>query len=274
MIIESEILKFQNVSDPIKTEETIYGQLVKKNLKIPYVAFPLAYSINTLGLEKTQEVVNEINKKHPFKKFFVCQHIFVNRIDFGGNLVFTPHTEKGDPYFFIPHYNPIYGHKPEIIKINERSIDFSFMGDFNTSPDRERLSFFNHSKCLVKPTGKWFFSHDEGAQRDLLITYKKILEDTKISICPRGTGPSTLRLFESMSVGSIPLIFNNLDLPEVLENFVIKADLQEFIEGKITEEILSKNLKDYSEGIYDAYWSGFSNQNLSNQILKIINDEY
>lgn len=273
-MIEIKDLNFSQVEDPIKTEETIYFQIRDLSLKIPYVAFPIAYSINTLGIEKTQQILNRINLDYPFKKFFVCQHISVNKLNFGENLVFTPHTEKGDSYFFIPHYNPIYKNPPKVKKIKNRKIDFSFVGDFNTSLDRVKLSSFNYPESIIKPTGKWFFSCDQKSRESLLSYYIETLEDTKISMCPRGTGPSTLRLFESMSVGSIPVIFNDLDIPEILQSLVIKVDLDRFVLGDYTEEILSKNLQEISDGIYEVYWSNFSNSNLSKSILKSINNEH
>jgi hypothetical protein len=39
--------------------------------------------------------------------------------------------------------------------------------------------------------------------------YNKILSDSVFSLCPEGTGPNTIRLWESMSVGSIPVLFEN-----------------------------------------------------------------
>lgn len=269
-MIEIEEIKFDAVSDPIKTEETIYHQIKDLNFDIPYVAFPIAYSINTLGIDQTQNLIDRINQRYRFKKFFVCQHIFVNRINFGGeNLVFTPHTEKGDPYYFIPHYNPIYDSPPPKKLVSERKIFFSFIGDFNTSPDRFTLSNFSSDKTIIKPTGKWFFSHDQEKRENLLSEYISVLENTKISLCPRGSGPSTLRLFESMSVGSIPIIFNNLDLPDFTEEFVLRLELDKFITGTYTSDILSLDLQKMSDGIYEAYWNNFSNTNLSNSILKI-----
>jgi hypothetical protein len=218
-------------------------------------------------LEKTQSLINQINSSYKEKKIFVCQHIYVNRINFGNNLVFTPHTEIGDPYYFIPHYNPIYSEKGYKKPIEERKYEFSFVGDFNTHQDRPRLSYLNSEKIKIQPTGNWFFSKDEASQKDLLPTYKEILENTKISICPRGTGPSTLRFFESMSVGSIPIIFNNLKIPESIDPFIFKDNIDSFIQSR---DYSKKDLQFISDKIYDTYWNELSNDNLYKSILKII----
>jgi hypothetical protein len=46
--------------------------------------------------------------------------------------------------------------------------------------------------------------------------YNKVLSDSKFSLCPAGAGPNTLRLWESIAVGSIPVLFDEeLLLPAV-----------------------------------------------------------
>ena len=62
-----EIIELQNfdlVDDPVKTEETIYEQLCQNKEKIitdyTYVALPLAFSINKIGLFRTQETIDNI----------------------------------------------------------------------------------------------------------------------------------------------------------------------------------------------------------------------
>tara|TARA_B110000879_G_C10909636_1_gene407783 strand:+ start:140 stop:508 length:369 start_codon:yes stop_codon:yes gene_type:complete len=48
---------------------------------------------------------------------------------------------------------------------------------------------------------------DEHHQRTF--RYNAILSDTKFSLCPEGAGPNTLRFWESIAVGSIPVIFSD-----------------------------------------------------------------
>jgi len=260
-------LDFSIVKDPIKTEETIYNQIKDIKLPVEYVGIPIAYSINTQGIEKTQDVINDINKKYPFKKLFVCQHIYVNRLNFGDNLVFTPHTEESDNYFFIPHFNPIANIKQPRINYCDRNLDFSFIGDFGTNPVRERISSLNTAKTPILSTGKWFFSYDEEKQKDLLGIYLKTLKDSKMSICPMGTGPSTLRLFESMSVGSIPIIFNNLKLPKEIKKMIKIIGTNEFIENPEKHIICDTKGDMISKDIYEIYWEKLSNDNLHKSII-------
>lgn len=47
-------------------------------------------------------------------------------------------------------------------------------------------------------------SHDEKTFK-----YNSILSDSRFSLCPEGAGPNTLRFWESIAVGSIPVIFSD-----------------------------------------------------------------
>lgn len=67
---------------------------------------------------------------------------------------------------------------------------------------------------------------DEHQQKTL--RYNRILSDSKFSLCPEGAGPNTLRLWESIAIGSIPVLFksdlDSLD-KEILNNIIIIKDL-------------------------------------------------
>ena len=68
--------------------------------------------------------------------------------------------------------------------------------------------------------------------------YNKILSNSLFSICPEGTGPNTIRLWESMSVGVIPVIFSDKWKPPILKNiewedfsvFIPQADYNNTLE--------------------------------------------
>lgn len=51
------------------------------------------------------------------------------------------------------------------------------------------------------------------AQQKSLESYNRLLSDTVFSLCPEGAGPNTLRLWESLGVGAIPVIFGDDFLP-------------------------------------------------------------
>jgi hypothetical protein len=64
--------------------------------------------------------------------------------------------------------------------------------------------------------------HDVATRR-----YNEILSDSVFSLCPEGAGPNTLRLWESLAVGAIPVIVAdewippNLPVPFALQNCAV-----------------------------------------------------
>lgn len=55
-------------------------------------------------------------------------------------------------------------------------------------------------------------------------SYRKILEETVFSLCPSGSGPNSIRLWESLGFGCIPVIMaNNLKLPGEIEEWLEAA---------------------------------------------------
>jgi hypothetical protein len=63
--------------------------------------------------------------------------------------------------------------------------------------------------------------NDKNVQR-----YNRLLSDSQFSLCPSGAGPNSLRLWESLAVGSIPVILSDrLEMP----------DLRDITNGRFTE---------------------------------------
>jgi len=259
-MIVSDAITFDQEKDPIKTERCVYDYF-KNNHKLNYVAIPIAYSLNTVGVIKTQQIINDINTKYNFKKIYVCQHISVNRLYFGDNYVFTPHTTSDDGNICIPHYNPSYN-----TKIHYKNNEYlcSFMGDFSTHEIRKQLIKFNNFLPIIDTNG-WFFYKNEEEKQNLNKKYKHFLQNSYFSFCPQGTGPSSLRLYESISAGSFPIIFNNLKIPNKLEKFVIRCDIQQ-ISKKFLEDLRTKYDEKLRKEMIDIYWEHYSNKNLYKSI--------
>lgn len=269
-LINQNWVSFSQIDDPIRTEETIFNQLKEVDLGLPLVSLPIAFSINKFGVPRTQQMIDEIERKESCKKIYVCQHILVNKLSFGENMVFTPHTLEEDSYNFVPHYNPAFQEKIAFTRTSDRNFNFSFMGDYNTNSIREEIGKRFSGMFPVQQTGKWFFSHDSATQQHLKSNYKRLLEDTKFPLCPQGTGPSTLRFFESLSSGGFPVIFNSLKLPSDIRKYVIKSSIED-LENRDFEKSLERFDDSLQEEMVDLYWSRYSNENLSLSIIERIN---
>tara|TARA_R110000824_G_scaffold92785_2_gene224803 strand:+ start:3055 stop:3864 length:810 start_codon:yes stop_codon:yes gene_type:complete len=264
-----EVQNFDLVDDPVKTEEAIYEQLCKNREEIKtnymYVAIPLAFYINKFGLVKTQQIINQVCYEHKNKKlFFVCQHILVNKLSFHGNLVFTPHATILDTYAPIPHYSCTY----DVNKIkpwSERKYLYSFMGSFITHPVRKKLyeTLKDRPDCFIIDTGRWHFEGDKQKQEANSRKYEEILGDTKFSLCPRGTGPSTIRIWESMAMGAKPIIISDY----------LKMPMEMFVKNPLWDRVSEKfTLIDCDATNYDnsQYWDLFSSENLYKSIVNFI----
>lgn len=97
----------------------------------------------------------------------------------------------------------------------------SFIGAHAThylSDTRLRLRMLeNESGFFVRVTDRWHFEQTVygeqiGGQQtlnddsDMTTSYNRLLSDSVFSLCPAGAGANTLRLWESLAVGAIPVI--------------------------------------------------------------------
>tara|TARA_R110002020_G_scaffold72542_5_gene186648 strand:+ start:5346 stop:6152 length:807 start_codon:yes stop_codon:yes gene_type:complete len=260
---------FDDVDDPVRTEEQIYRQLSKTsdkdNIGYSYVVMPIADMINKSGVKNTQNIINDVCEAHNKEKLiFVCQHIQVCNLYFHDNLVFTPHATMFDSYIPIPHYSCNYDleySKPW----EEREYDFSFMGDYNTHATRNKVYNLlkGKPKTFFVDTKNWHFYSDKKTQAINKKNYIELLGNTKYSLCPRGTGPSTIRIWESMAMGSSPIIFSDyLKMP-------LELYLNNKLWFKVSEKCDSINV-DHERYNNDQYWDLFSNEQLYKSIIKNI----
>lgn len=107
----------------------------------------------------------------------------------------------------------------------EKPVLASFMGayaDHYPSDIRLRLlaAFADEPGFVLRRTGQWHFENivyhhqvhgvplpaDRSAEHAERLAYNQLLTDSVFSLCPAGAGPNTLRLWESLAVGSIPVL--------------------------------------------------------------------
>lgn len=130
----------------------------------------------------------------------------------------------------------------------KRKYLYSFVGcyreDYMTDIRKRILAHPHNMHTFVKSTDGWHYdAHVYVEQRhgvkmpaehraDLhkkRKLYNKILLDSTFSLCPSGTGPNTIRLWESLATGSIPVILSDTWIPPTHKLFkdaviIIKED--------------------------------------------------
>jgi hypothetical protein len=102
----------------------------------------------------------------------------------------------------------------------EKPYLFSFAGDVRTAPAlRGRVLALRHPDASLQDTSTRvytaFYGNDENAKRAFQSSYGQMLRDTLFPLCPRGDGPSTVRIYEVMKSGRAPVIVSdNWEPPE------------------------------------------------------------
>jgi hypothetical protein len=198
--------------DPVQTEYQAYQLLKKKPLSraVTYVAVPWALLINSNNLDKVPNttVTDGVT---------VCQHIDFKKMlpickRMGITTVFTPHVEKDTKFDGItikpfPHF-AINGEFPA----GTKDVFYSCIGS-DTHWSRRKIFDMKHPRGYVKERGIWHFAsqNKEEEKRE----YQDILSRSVFSLCPRGTGASTIRFWESLQAASAPvLIGDDMMLPQ------------------------------------------------------------
>lgn len=239
--------------DRLPTERLSAKEASRCNTKqrIDYVGVPWAPIINYRRLDSLRISI-------PFKNgVTVCQHIGYRDLfpileNSGIKTLFTPHCDtEGRNLEILPF--PIVS--PFTLKPNpDKNILYSFVGCnhyqvLNNKGEwvssRLRSDIFELKKkkrARIVERNNWHFSVNSRSDTE---EYIDTLERSRFSICPRGTGPSTVRFWESLQAGAIPILLSdNLFLP-VLEGISWRNAIVWLDENKVDE--LEEIILDISE---------------------------
>ena len=99
--------------------------------------------------------------------------------------------------------------------IAQRSLLYSFVGDARNARVRQDLLSLRHArgKCVDVSARIATVWHDPVERTQFVDSYASVLADTKFALCPRGCGASSMRLFEAMRVGCVPVILSDAWVP-------------------------------------------------------------
>jgi hypothetical protein len=214
MKIEEHFVEWFSETE-VPTEYCAFQELKRVPLlaDVVYVAIPWYQLIARDCLDKVSEIRVDGG-------FTICQHIWYKEIipyvqRMGVKVLFATHACENERYGDLivmpfPHY-AVTGVEPHKVK----DILYSFIGA-RTSPVREQLFRMQLlENCCVKKRPRWHFWLSEQEKALFEKEYKDVLSRSRFSLCPRGTGPNTMRLWESLQAGAIPIIISDkLTLPE------------------------------------------------------------
>lgn len=229
--------------ESVQTEATAYRLLCDHpvSAEINYFAAPWSVLIRRRELE-----IPELRLDGGFT---VCQHVWFDRIipiclKIGLDTLFTPHVEPGfrgaAPRWMqwadrSGVFRPLVRAQLEIARrfrilpfphlaVNtapprHKDLWYSFIGSNTHSTRNAVLNLSPQHDTAIVLRDKWHFEVEDAKQREAeLQEYVDVLARSRYSLCPRGFGISTLRFWESLVAGAIPvLIADDMQLPPGFE---------------------------------------------------------
>jgi len=217
-----------------------------------YFAFPWATLIDQIQtgnkdswilISKLQYLSGRLDKSK--KIITVCQHIWLKKYlyllkDAGINTVFWSHATLNDLKNGIDGIEiyPFALYPAQIVKeyksVLVKKYKFSFIGAKSSEGyiSDIRNIIFNELKdtpnTFIKLRSNWHYDnivYEEQIKKNKLceaqlaefsereIEYKNILSESLFTLCPSGTGPNSIRLWESIESLSIPIVISDSFIP-------------------------------------------------------------
>jgi hypothetical protein len=99
---------------------------------------------------------------------------------------------------------------------NDRTYLFSFVGSVLTSAIRRRVLELRHPRGLIRDSSNddaYRSAQPQEIYRRFHQSYRVILADSAFVLCPRGVGASSIRLFETMRAGRVPVVISDQWMP-------------------------------------------------------------
>ena len=202
------------------------------------------YNCNTQLLSALQEAIKELDKT---KKYFtVSTHDDAPREDFG-NLDVIHFVAGGNfKHSFIPI--PLIGEQIPTYPDKSKTIFASFVGSA-THPIRNKMAEAvrnNRKYAITMKTWEHNISHNN--QNHFL----DVMSRSVFSLCPRGYGATSFRLYEALQLKSIPVYISD----RFLLPFLDRNEWEKF--SVLIEENQIKDM--------DRILSGFSESDIQNMI--------
>jgi Exostosin family len=122
---------------------------------------------------------------------------------------YWPSWTRPGPYLGVRErgqlrYSPNHG---------ERKYLFSFVGSTKSHAVRGRLMSISHPDALMIDTQAGPLDPGSLGRVEYEQRYADSIRDSAFVLCPRGGGPSSFRLFESMMLGRVPVIVSDQWVP-------------------------------------------------------------
>lgn len=270
---------------PAKTEEWVFDCLIRNESYSPfveYVAFPWATLIDLLDRGRNLDAayllksLEEIPPKKTIVRVTSCQHINLKKYFhlfenikitniYWAHKVINQNEINGlkiHPLALYPFANE-FNVGCSLNESYPRKYVISFVGAYDpgcylSSIRDEIFNLESSEKIYIKRRDFWHFENDvyqrQINKKNIIDScfssrtneYVEILRDTKYCLCPSGSGPNSIRIWESLCFGCIPVILSDtLEMPDVCNDFNLircnEVDFFDWFSKASLEKISSEN---------------------------------
>lgn len=290
---------------PVITEGAFFKQ--NRN-EVDYMGFPWATIIDKKYNQNVIYKLLQPYIRQGITYYTCCQHIHFRTLfklfkALNINLVYSPHkiideNKIGEihirscPLYAAniedPTRNELFQKQDDMLTIQKKYL-YSFQGAYNPrcylTDIRSKIFKMKHPEnCFVKDIGGWHYesmvySNKQNIDGELnenetaierTNKYNQLLLDSRYSLCPSGSGPNSIRFWESLAVGSIPvLLADTLELPshELWDDAIIRIPenkLEELpsILSSITDE-KEREMRVKCMKLYEYYKNNYTNKKMN-----------
>lgn len=145
---------------------------------------------------------------------------------------------------------------------------YSFMGAMSHHCRRSVMRL-KHDRAFLKDTSEfnvWNTSESEMQQR--AIDYSRVLGESQFVLCPRGIGSSSIRLYETLEAGRVPVIISDSWVPPSETDWSFAIQVQERRVSSIPKllESLSSEATERGQAARDAWQTSYAPGSLFNTL--------
>jgi hypothetical protein len=175
------------------------------------------------------------------------------------------------PWEAMPYHNDNFVRSPK--KISDAKLVYSFQGQTSVDVRRRLAETVSASKLPNRfVVNRCYFELAKPEERaHLLSTWRETIADSKFVLCPRGEGLSSIRLFETMSSGRVPVIIADdakLPLEDKInyDDLIVRVpeDRLDLLESSMLEFEATHDLEKVSTQLSDIAEKYFHSQSLRN----------
>lgn len=97
---------------------------------------------------------------------------------------------------------------------SSKDLWYSYIGTTTHPVRKVILQLQPRPDTIIQERDRWHFDVDDAERARQKDEYQDVIARSRFSICPRGFGPSTIRFWESLQAGAIPvLVADSMSLP-------------------------------------------------------------